>query len=174
MFQKHLVLDLDNTLIYSSFEMDKIQKLQLDLEENRILRQRIRLVRIVDILDEDLKGTGIVSEFAIILRPHLTEFINFCLQYFSEISIWSAGQDRYVRAIEAIIFPNKYRHKKLSNVYTYSDCEILENNTTYKHLSKKQFDLNKTFVIDDRTDTFSKNKEKTSRNRIDYSWLGIK
>ena len=156
MTDKQLVLDLDNTLLCSYFSNNDIT--QLEMQENKHLYKRVKSLSIVDIMDTDVKGNGNVSSFVVILRPHLQEFIDFCVSYFSKIFVWSAGQNRYVRCLETLIFQNR---KKTSNIFTFEDCEFSgeQNKTTIKELIKKNFDLQTTFVIDDRRDTFSKNPE---------------
>jgi len=159
---RHLCLDLDNTLIYASADYALISKLGLDKEENKYLLKRCRLIHIVDPMNDDPKGGGNITTLLIIFRPHLFTFLKFAKSYFSKISIWSAGQDRYVRAIESLLFPQNINsdHKKIPHkIYTFDDCHFLSDGTTFKELSKKHFNLTDTIALDDRLDTFSKNHE---------------
>jgi len=159
---KHLCLDLDNTLIYSCSNFDEISKLELEKEENRLLLKRCRLINIVDAMNKDPKGKGNVTTLLVIFRPHVFSFIKFAISYFSKISIWSAGQDRYVRAIEALLFPRNvtlHNYNIPHKTYTYDDCVFLKDGTTYKELIKKDFDIKHTISLDDRWDTFSKNHD---------------
>jgi len=157
---KHLCLDLDNTLLCSFFGYDQIIKLELDKPENKILYNRLRIVNIIDSLNNEENGTGNISTIMIVFRPHLFTFLNFASSYFSKISIWSAGHDRYVRAIEAILFPKKILNQGVNvpyAIYTRDDCEFLPDYTTFKELTRKNFDVTQTLSLDDRSDTFSKN-----------------
>ena len=150
----HLCLDLDNTLVYTEFDTEIFSKLDLNDPQ---LKNKCRLISLIDPLDKDKKGIGKITKALVIFRPHLFEFIEFCKNFFDDISIWSAGQERYVRVIDYLIFPDNNKGPK--NVFTCNDCVFLEDNTTFKELIKKGFDLKKTLSLDDREDTFSKNKE---------------
>ena len=154
----HICLDLDNTLIYTEFDSNLFSKLDLNDPD---LKKRCRLIDFIDSSDKDKKGTGKIDKALVFFRPYLFEFIDFIKDFFDEISIWSAGQERYVRAIDSLLFPEEYykNNKIPKNVYTFKDCVFLEDNTTFKELSKKGFDLNQTIALDDREDTFSKNKD---------------
>ena len=160
MSDKHLVLDLDNTLICSTFEAKDLNNLSLDNIDNKILFKRMHYVELVDGMDNDVRGTGEITPIIVVLRPYVYEFLEFAISYFSEISVWSAGQDRYVRAIISLLFPRRLingNRKIPHKIYSRNDCVILSSGATFKELVKKEFDLNKTLVLDDREDTFSKN-----------------
>lgn len=149
----HICLDLDNTLICSCFEEKQIS--QINLNDPR-LNGRYSLITLVDTHDTlNKKGVGVKYRFLIAYRPYLKEFINFMISYFTKISIWSAGQERYVRAIEYLLFPTT----NMNNTYSFKDTVFLEDGTTFKELLQKEFNLEETFAIDDRDDTFSKNVE---------------
>ena len=152
----NLCLDLDNTLIYTITDPRIISKIDLNDPD---IKKRCRLINIVDILDNDKKGIGNVTKMLVIFRPYLFEFLDFSKKYFSDIIIWSAGQDRYVKAIDYLIFPNEKPGQIPSKIFSYADCVFLYDGTTFKELKEKNLDLKKTLVLDDREDTFSKNKE---------------
>jgi TFIIF-interacting CTD phosphatase-like protein len=156
-----ICLDLDNTLIYSSFSYSDFERLDLENPKNVHLLERFRVLQLVDALDTDKPGSGNISFIMVVLRPHLQEFLDFIQNYFRRIYIWSAGQYRYVKAIENLLFPDEtFMSVKIPhNVFTFEDCEFLKNGTTYKELMKKNFDLQRTLCLDDRSDTFSKNSE---------------
>ena len=161
MVDKDICLDLDNTLIYACFNIKDIDNLQLHKPENRILRKRCRIVELVDGMDNIGKGTGHVSTLLIILRPHVDEFLTFAKTYFRKIYIWSAGQHRYVKVIEKILFPhlefNKYGFSIPYEVFTNEDCIFEKDGTTYKEFIRRNIDLQTTLLIDDRSDCPSKN-----------------
>ena len=152
--------DLDNTLIYTTFDRNAIEKLELHKNENIELRNRCKIVNLVDGRDSDKKGTGNVMLMLVVLRPDVQEFLNFCTSYFRRIYLFSAGQDRYVRSIDKILFPFKLQRKGIKipfQIYSNSDCEFLTDGTTYKDLKEKGFDMERILHIDDREDTYSKN-----------------
>ncbi len=153
--------DLDNTLIYTTFDQDAIGK--LELHKNMELRSRCKVVNLVDGRDKDKKGTGTVSYMLVVLRPGVQEFLNFCSSYFRRIYLFSAGQDTYVRAIDKILFPFKLKRKNVNIPYeilTYSDCIFLSGGLiTIKDLKEKGFDMERTLHIDDRLDCSSRNPD---------------
>ncbi len=148
----HICLDLDNTLICACYKEDQISKINLN---DPRLNGRCSLITLVDAFDHSPKGIGDSTRYLIVYRPYIKEFISFMISYFDKISIWSAGQERYVRAIEYLLFPDI----NMYNTYSYKDTVFLEDNTTYKELVRKDFNVKETFAIDDRSDTFSKNHE---------------
>jgi len=145
---KTLCLDLDNTLIFSHQDVDT-----KSINLNK-LKGRCEHIKIPDVLESMKKGEGNISNFLVVFRPHLSEFIEFSLKYFDQVVLWSAGRERYVRAIDFLILPN---HKV--PVLHFFDCVFKEDGTTFKELIKKNFDLETTLIIDDRSDTMSKNKD---------------
>lgn len=153
-----LYLDLDSTLIYSCFdEMDKIEAI-LKMKGTEKLRDRIYHCTLVDSGDSNTKGVGCLEDFYLILRPHVREFIDYISQNIGKIHIWSAGQFRYVRSIESILFPPESERllNKPSDVLSRRHCEITEE-YVLKDLSIHSEDLSKCIIIDDREDTFVKN-----------------
>src|SRR5579871_2837769 len=83
--------------------------------------------------------------------------------YFKHVIIWSAGQPKYVDAIVDCLFPFEdfqpliiynYNHCIINDGDIYKPLDMLYNDKTIKGLVNPQ----STFVIDDRDDTFSKNK----------------
>jgi len=101
---KHICLDLDSTLIHAIFELDEIKDLEEDPNFNKI-SNRVHIVNLIDSNDKHQKGVGKHEKVAIVKRPYVDEFIKYITKNF-EVSIWSAGQFRYVRAIEYLLFPN--------------------------------------------------------------------
>jgi TFIIF-interacting CTD phosphatase-like protein len=153
-----LYLDLDSTLIHSCFnDSDAIEEI-LNMQGTEKLKDRIYHCVLVDSSDSNIKGVGQLEEFYLILRPHVREFIEYISQNIGTIHIWSAGQFRYVRCIESILFPPNCTEliNKPCNVLSNKHCEITEN-YVLKDLSIHTDDLSKCLIIDDREDTFSKN-----------------
>lgn len=157
--KKHLVLDLDATLIHTFFiEEINVNKIKNSSEFN-FLKNRSKIIRIVDINDDAIIGRGEITTALVILRPYLEEFVEFILGYFDSISIWSAGHKRYVRAIESLIFnPNNELYRdKIVKVLTRRDCNEITSTRVLKDLSTKDFSLNDTIIIDDNNTTFVNN-----------------
>lgn len=156
---KHICYDLDSTLVCSFFEPKQIDSI---IEDPRFedFSDRIKVVHLVDSDDKNPRGVGLVERFLVVLRPHVREFLNYADKAFGSNSIWSAGQFKYVRGVEYLLFPPHLEH--LTNfpqrVLTRDQCEFDENFTfILKPLASKNFDLKKTLIVDDRDDTFSKN-----------------
>ena len=155
----HLCLDLDATLITSYFDPEFINFVCNHPNFNNI-SNRVRVVKIVDSDDNGEKGKGELTTVMVVFRPHLQEFINFIDGSDIEVSIWSAGQYRYVRALEYLIFPPHSNLKKFPKiVLTRKDCHYDENFTFIHKPLVRHYDLTKTLALDDRDDTFSQNPE---------------
>jgi TFIIF-interacting CTD phosphatase-like protein len=149
-----LVLDLDSTLIHSSAILKDYENLHLYSDPKMArLRDRVYRLDLVDVVDPP--GSGVMTQMWGIFRPHLTEFLTFAVGYFDEVIIWSAGQFKYVHAINDIIFRNV--PGRPGRVLTRSDCDETKRNV-YKPLRKLDSDLSKYIVLDDREDTFSRNR----------------
>lgn len=159
MRNKHLVLDLDSTLIHTYF-IDENMKNRIKREaEFNYLKNRSKILRIVDINDDGIIGRGEITYALVVLRPHLETFVDFILEYFDNISIWSAGHKRYVRAIESLIFhpSNKTYNDKSIKTLTRNDCNEITSTSVLKDLSSKEFLLKDTLIIDDNNTTFTNN-----------------
>ena len=162
--EKNICLDLDSTLIYSIFNEDDIEILSKD----ESLKDRIKIIEVVDIDDNSPIGKGELSKICVVLRPHVDAFITFCKCYFDKIYIWSAGHQRYVRAIVNVLFENTlsdiegdyfvFKCNNPDKVYTRENC-IIEEDNIFKPFSHYGLDFKRTIMIDDRKDTFSKNAE---------------
>lgn len=156
---KHIVLDLDSTMIHSTSEMNIVKELNSELETNSNLRNQIYFLKLVDATKTE--GTGSVEEMWGVFRPGVFRFLEFCFRYFKGVHVWSAGRRFYVHAIVTELFKMKKPH----NIFTYDDCDFNKNESTVcKNLSKifksdNHYGANKrnTFALDDRDDTFSKN-----------------
>jgi len=159
--ERHLVLDLDSTLVHTSEEMKQIF-LTLNLyndPHHAAMRGRIEGFSIYDVFDEP--GTGNELRMWTCLRPHLREFLDFAHRYFTKIFIWSAGQHKYVHAIVDLLFPSYYPRPPV--IFTWKNCVI--NGRTilkplanlYTQLKAYNADPTNTFCVDDRADTFANN-----------------
>lgn len=155
----NIVLDLDETLVHTYENYDF--KEDLTSTEVNYLKSRLFEYRVVD------PNTSIEeSTYRIygIMRPWLKQFLIFCFVYFRNVIVWSAGQPRYVMKIVDILFRDIFPPLI---IYTKDQTDIDDDNTTYKPLEKLFNDsrlvscnVNKknTLIIDDKYETFSKNK----------------
>lgn len=158
-----LYLDLDSTLIFSYFDpeyKDVKEIYKTAIKTNDSLKDRLFDCNLIDSGDNNLKGEGVPEHFMLLLRPYAREFIEYISNNIGTIHIWSAGQFRYVRAIESILFPPGSRELKItpSDVLTRCNCEITEE-FIHKDLSLHSNDLKTCLIIDDREDTFELNIE---------------
>lgn len=161
MVESHCVLDLDDTLIHAFFITPQQLEEITTKEEFSYLKERTKILHVVDIGDNDIAGRGDIAIIMIVLRPYMREFLDFILTYFDKVSIWSAGEKRYVRAIESIIFPpdNELYRIKSAKVLTRRDCNEITKVSVLKDLASKGFDLTKTLLIDDNTTTSANNRD---------------
>ncbi|MBX7172829.1 MAG: HAD family hydrolase [Pyrinomonadaceae bacterium] len=121
--KKLLILDLDETLVYAT--------------EEKLERQ------------EDFT----VGEYFVYKRPHLQEFIEFCVENFG-IAVWTSSSHNYATKIVEEIFPNltelKFFWSRLRCTIRYD--EELQENYFEKMMSKvrnRKYDLAKVIVVDD-------------------------
>ena len=150
---KTVVLDLDSTLVYTSDNINDLEKVYTDSN----LTNRIFKLDIIDISEKN----DIKLKFWGIFRPHLSEFITFLITYFKEIYVYSAGIYKYVHLITDIIFKKHPIKPKL--ILSREDCVYFKDdfikplNNIFKR-DKNSNQLN-TFIIDDNPISFSRNKE---------------
>ena len=159
---KNIVLDIDATLVHTHGDMDDFKMLNIYGNDEQLeMRKKVYNMRIIDV--SDVPGEGEVTDLAGIYRPYLREFLEFGFSYFDNIVIWSAGKKKYVEKMCEYMFPLK---KQPILIFNYDDCEGDENNLIIKPLEKiynhpscqgKLFPEN-TFVLDDRSETYSMNK----------------
>lgn len=158
---KCIVLDLDETLVYSQEDMDLLDKLNILTSVDAMeLRSRVYRMTLDDVVTKP--GEGDAYDLWGVKRPHLTEFLVFCFSYFKIVAVWSAGRRRYVEAIVREIFRDI---RKPHVVFCYDD--IAEGpKGFYKPLQKmrkssailaRYMTKKNTFAIDDREDTFDDN-----------------
>ena len=100
----NIVLDLDNTLIYSFEAHEKIPKFILD--------KKVRTHK--------LKNDKGDVEFLVSERPYLKIFLTWLFKYFT-VSVWSAGSPDYVKFIVKHCLQTGKR--EIKNVYDSISCE---------------------------------------------------
>lgn len=145
-----LILDIDSTLIYANGNMDTFEKLKIHTD-NTELRNRVYSFQLVDAVDPP--GTGTTTPMWFIYRPYCKEFIEFALDYFDEVRVWSAGKYKYVHAIVNILFRETGVPDKIK---TFDDCDYTEKGL-FKPLKDYSHNLDNVLILDDRDDTFSLN-----------------
>lgn len=111
---KCLVLDIDNTLL-KTYDDEDLSKLGIMTNPKQLkIRNRIYHFEI------DYPGYEDTRFMWGITRPHLTEFLIFCISYFKLVCIWSAGDRPYVEGVIGKIFKDL---KRPHVIYVRDDCE---------------------------------------------------
>ncbi len=156
---KCIILDLDETLVHSSKELDDLWELNLMKDPNLIdLRRRTYRITMDDVVSK--KGTGVKTVMWGIVRPHVREFLIACFAYFKVVIVWSAGKRKYVDAIVDYLFKDMRRPIV---VYSRDECVKTDNGLLVKPLQKmirdepgldKYMGLENSFMIDDRTTVY--------------------
>jgi len=138
-----IVLDLDSTLLFTleKNDMDRLDLTDLNMEMVCSLNDTQY------ILFKDYPIT--------LIRNDAYTFINFCLNYFDRVVVWSAGKRRYVHVLVSYLFRG---FDKPFRVLTADDVSDKNSSNYYKDLSKF-FDLKRTIILDDTPSIASKNKK---------------
>jgi carboxy-terminal domain RNA polymerase II polypeptide A small phosphatase len=141
--KKLLVLDLDETLIFTEYGNKRTVKSEPDF------------------LVHD-QGYN----FAVWKRPDLAWFLVWCFEHF-EVAIWSAADQSYVEKMLAQILPSNLNpcfiwtseRCTIKRMHQYGhDGEVIIIKDIKKILrSKKRFKRNDILVVDDNDDTYSRN-----------------
>ena len=173
-----LVLDLDESLVHTSDDMNLLKRLGIMTNPSLLeLRKRtytIKYNRSGSLWPRRLPNSktprsGTPEEEAEVnlwgtMRPHLKEFLVFCFSYFRVIAVWSAGQQKYVSAIVDIIFRDV---SEPQFIYSYDEC-VSADGYLRKPIIKMMLDepelsrymtFGNTFFIDDRKSVFRNNPE---------------
>lgn len=88
---KHLILDLDETLVHSFSPGDNLQNFIADLTDD----QKKRIYNLKFQNGESLQGY---------IRPGAEEFLRVAFQEFESVGVWSAGTKEYVHLIVDTVF----------------------------------------------------------------------
>lgn len=91
---KHIVLDLDETLIHS---LSRSKAMQLLLEKPEYVGRMFAI---------DIPGYHSIA----IKRPFLDEFLAFCFRSYATVSVWTAGTKEYAEAVVSSIFSASKPH----------------------------------------------------------------
>lgn len=148
MLDVHLILDIDSTLIESYMLKDKnfFNELKSKNTDNNIIFYSF-------VGDDNIEYNVIFCK-----RPGLDEFLDFIFSKFKDVSIWSAGINRYVNSISYKIFGEE-RFNKLKLLYSRKHCDQVANLSFKKIFSIKGFEPSKTIILDDNDTTFTENVE---------------
>lgn len=134
---KLLILDIDETLIYSSEK-------QLD-----------RL--------PDFKLHFGLEKYFVYKRPGLEEFILQCSKWF-RLAIWTSSGSDYASEVIKNIFPDNY-NSKLEFIFTRRRClfkrnpelDVIEVFKPLKKVKRRGFSLDNVLIVDDIAQTFKYN-----------------
>jgi len=149
---KNIILDIDETLIYSQEEIEDFKKLGVFSNPELLnLRERIYILKFPD---GNMWGMK---------RPYVEDFLIFCFSYFKRVIIWSAGTEDYVQKLVKHLFKDLFMPDL---IYSKEDCVFVKNRPTYKPLKlmmekEKWLGLTEqnTLFIDDYHKTFKNNPE---------------
>ena len=143
---KTLVLDLDETLVYTSFEPSINSDLCFEIDLNINEQSKYNKVNSL------IKKQKILTKVYLSKRPHLEKFLSE-LNSFYEICIFSASSQKYASYIIDIIDKNRIISKK----FFREDCIHLDNSETFpyiKDLEKINKNYNDIIIIDDNFSSF--------------------
>jgi hypothetical protein len=162
---KNFVLDIDNTLIHTHDEIEDFTMLNIYDDDEKIkYRRNLYSMKIIDASPNVACGSGNADIYAGQYRPYLRHFLDYLDENDYKIVIWSAGQKKYVDKMVELMYPFKEKQPLL--VYNYDDCNTEDGDDDLKKPLDKLykdkrlkglFNEKNTFVLDDRSDTFSLN-----------------
>lgn len=156
-----IVWDLDDTLVHTIFLDDKHVKVIESDQSYNFLKGRAAIKRVVDIKDDSEVGRGDIANALVIFRPGAKEIMNYSLENFDNVIIWSAGHKRYVRMVVGLLIDpghQKYADKKIK-ILSREDCNEITGYSVLKDLKSKNFDLKKTIMVDDNKTTYRNNTD---------------
>lgn len=151
--QHTIVLDLDETLVHSSEDMNDFHG--LNIGKNPELKEIEHRIYFLTLEEPDSSQK---SNLWGITRPYLREFLIFCFNYFEHVCVWSAGQTRYVETLIKKICSD-IKLPKL--IYSNPKC-VQSDGVLQKPLLRiidenpeMNLSLEHTFMLDDRRSVFS-------------------
>lgn len=159
MGRQNIVLDIDETLLHTYIDAAGWYEVQpLANPDLYPIRDRIYHKRLMDVGEKT--GSGDLWEFWGILRPHVHAFLDYCLDRFEHVIIWSAGQPEYVRYVTDALFHLKRRDPRL--ILSWDHCRVDPGSQSYDkpleilHKYDSAITLQNTFLVDDRMDNYLK------------------
>jgi len=146
---KTIVLDLDETLVHSSEEMQDTRYVNYKDPE---VASRFYQMQLQNQYQTPMWG---------VTRPHTKEFLNFCFDYFDNVIVWSAGLPAYVDSIVKHIFKDVgepdlvfARDRCVQAPNSKNLCKPLTILTDERPDLFSVPDLSSVLIVDDRTYTF--------------------
>lgn len=153
----NFILDLDQTII-SAYKFKKNKKTIYNLIDDRSETK----TNSIDIATLDKQDYLILSDYFIIARPGLQDFLNFLFENF-EVSVWTAATKNYgIEIIKHFILNNfKTKNRKLKYFFWIEHCaystecskcedknnlDVIKN---LKYLEKVSFTNENTILLDD-------------------------
>lgn len=158
-----IILDIDETLVHSCPDSELLRMLNLSSDaKNLPIRNRLYNFVIEDFMAK--RGEGTALSMWGITRPHLPEFLKFCFTQFRVVAVWTAGHEKYARAMCDYIFKDI---KDPHVIYSRDHCVYTGPNRTKpiqlmidaEPCLAKVMSLSNTFAVDDRATTFGANTE---------------
>lgn len=158
----NIVLDLDECIIRTD---DNVHTNYISLANDcKYVEVRGRIHVTNEHCDTD-KSQGLVDKYWFIERPHLKEFLDFCMDYFDTVSVWSAGMKMYVYSVVDVLFN---RMEKPTIVLTNDEVKIVNDvgytkplSTFYAAMKKVYPESNvnerNTLILDNRLHNFLEN-----------------
>lgn len=124
MYNKLIILDLDETLLHATCS-------GLDRESELL-----------------------IGSYAVYIRPHANEFIEFCFQNFAHVAVWTSATMDY--AVEACEYLFEENYERLEFIWARERCTRRFNSEYFewdwikdlKKVKKKGFTLDKVIMID--------------------------
>ena len=163
--QRSIVLDLDETLVHCFHDIRFVHSygIYTDPEMLDLFFPVDQPNRCFDIYIPEQEGMTEGSLW-VLKRPHLDTFLKYIHNNFDNIYVWSAGTQTYVEQVCYNLF-DAYKCPK--GIFSRPFCISDYRGNLYKPLvnihkllgSVTGFDLQTTFVLDDRKSTFRDNPE---------------
>lgn len=156
---RHLVLDLDDTIIHARSDVDAY--LDMGLSENPSLsdiRRETFIMKLEDVVTA--RGYGETEVWWVSKRPNLNLFLHYAFSTFETVSVWTAAKQKYAEAIVDNVFKDVGRPAVL---WHRGMCSKDEEGSFYKPLQDLAdymgVGLDSMCILDDTFDTFSQNRE---------------
>lgn len=125
--QFYIIIDLDNTLIFSSTKPFSVSDFVITIKES-----------------------DSYETFYILKRPHLDDFLSQ-LTKFSTLYLYTTATREYTNQVLCNIDPLRTYFKK---VFSREDCIKEDNNIFIKDVSKCNTDLSRTIIIDNNPEAY--------------------
>lgn len=123
---RHLVLDLDSTLVHTLTAETEIANYQHWVNSPGSFSSPGARAELLTRTVQFTLGDG--ETMLTVLRPGTFRFLEFSKFYFKTVSIWSAGQKEYVDKVVSFLFPPHVQRSSV--VFTRDDCAFDEEDAT--------------------------------------------